>query len=270
MAKLSDGARQLPLQHLSIRVPWHDRGWDGSVCANPRGNNSCLALPRIGETRDDAAEEKLCGRSWEGLAEEDFPACQAERAAFLAPFGFTRTLKHPYAKWSKAHEHFAPTPFHQPPHSTNCIPFRWMLAGGADEQVKRLSLGFRQELEDEVHREMGRDTNWVQSKQNQLALLDTFFGAFEPERSLCFFYAKDTPLADDPRRVIVGVGRVTHIGDWVEYRYSKPGRLRSVLWDRAVQHSLRPKPGKSDGFSFHTRRSWTLHGRMHPSSRAST
>jgi hypothetical protein len=43
-------------------------------------------------------------------------------------------------------------------------------------------------------------------------MLDTFFGALEPEGSLCIFYAKRTLLADDSRRVIIGVGRVKGIG----------------------------------------------------------
>jgi len=25
------GARKLPTHHISIRVPWHDAGWDGTV-----------------------------------------------------------------------------------------------------------------------------------------------------------------------------------------------------------------------------------------------
>ena len=28
-----EGARQLPIQHLTIRVPWHDNGWKGSILA---------------------------------------------------------------------------------------------------------------------------------------------------------------------------------------------------------------------------------------------
>ena len=47
MSNLALGARQLPLHHISIRVPWHDRGWDGSVCADPKSNTSCLILPRV-------------------------------------------------------------------------------------------------------------------------------------------------------------------------------------------------------------------------------
>ena len=49
-----EGARRLPSQHISIRVPWHDSSWSGRICTNPLGNTHCVALPRIGDTRDDA------------------------------------------------------------------------------------------------------------------------------------------------------------------------------------------------------------------------
>ena len=38
------GARRLPTQHLSIRVPWHDSGWNGTVCAKPASNTACRSL----------------------------------------------------------------------------------------------------------------------------------------------------------------------------------------------------------------------------------
>ena len=40
-------------QHISLRVPWHDHGWDGTVCADPQNNNACLRLRNISESRDD-------------------------------------------------------------------------------------------------------------------------------------------------------------------------------------------------------------------------
>ncbi len=48
-----------PKKHISIRVPWHDSGWDGRVCANPRLNGACLKLKRIGQERNDIAEEAV-------------------------------------------------------------------------------------------------------------------------------------------------------------------------------------------------------------------
>ena len=60
--------------HVSIRVPWHDRAWDGAVCDNPQANTSCLILPRI------AAEKGRRGRTARscdvlaGIAKPEWPA----------------------------------------------------------------------------------------------------------------------------------------------------------------------------------------------------
>jgi hypothetical protein len=50
-----------------VRVPWHDTGWEGSVCADPLANASCLRLGRIAEERDDALESRLAGELWTEL-----------------------------------------------------------------------------------------------------------------------------------------------------------------------------------------------------------
>ncbi|MFO7904673.1 MAG: hypothetical protein R6U98_18560 [Pirellulaceae bacterium] len=56
-----------PLRHTSIRVPWHDIGWGGRVCAAPRLNGACLKLKCIAESRDDAAEEAAAGKRLDEL-----------------------------------------------------------------------------------------------------------------------------------------------------------------------------------------------------------
>ena len=57
---MTEGARKLSTQRLTIRVPWHDLAWVGSFCRDCRGNTSCTVLPRIGTGRDDAFEVALC------------------------------------------------------------------------------------------------------------------------------------------------------------------------------------------------------------------
>lgn len=242
------GARALPLQHVSIRVPWHDRGWDGSVCADPKGNTSCLALRRIGEEKNDEAEYAVRAKFWKDLPEASWPACTAERGAFMAPFELTRNLTHPYATSSKPHMRFDITPINHPPYSVAGIPFRWMLTESAVEKAEALKIPYDEVIESAIHEEMNFTTGWVQTKRNQLLMSDTFFSAVKPEESLCFFYAKDTPLATDPRRVIVGVGRVKAVHAAVEYRYKAPGEHEAIIWDRIIQHSIRPE--FTDGFLF--------------------
>lgn len=78
--RVASGARQLPLHHIAIRVPWHDTGWGGRVCAAPQLNGSCLKLKR-------AAEDRRGGiRPWQGI--RDLP--RAKWPSFIAERGGVR------------------------------------------------------------------------------------------------------------------------------------------------------------------------------------
>lgn len=252
MSEFLTSARQLPLAHLSIRVPWHDAAWEGTVCRKPGANIACLILKRIRQARDDDLEASVSGTRWDQLPVESLPACVAERGSIMAPFEFTRVVNHPYLKYkSPLYEHFAPTSLRHPPYSAACVPFRWMrrdfVAGGKGSTGIADVMLIDYEPEREPTKEqLGFDTGWIQHHQNQRVMLDTFFSAIQPEYSLCIFYAKRTPLSDDPKRVIVGVGRVRHVGQPVEYERSSGAEWRSYLWDCPVQHSIRP--GYKDGF----------------------
>ena len=88
------------------------------------------------------------------------------------------------------------------------------------------------------------ETNWIQERCNQLALLDTFYGALKPQESLCFFYAKRTPLSEQSSRVIIGVGRVLSVGMATEYNYSlKSPPLRCVLMIITLEQLLKQRLG---------------------------
>ena len=162
---------------------------------------------------------------------------------------------HSYAKSAEqTHGHFAPTPYSIQPYSAAAIPFRWMLKEQAEGNERS---GVRSRAEDpklgymaEREPDLGFPTGWVQQGTNQRVLLDTFFSAARPDQSLVFFYAKRTPMAEDARRVIVGVGRVKTIGETTAYREvggTRPnGRINSCLWERNIEHSIRPDG--SDGF----------------------
>ena len=268
MTGFAAGARRLPLHHVTIRVPWHDGGWTGRVCARPLDNSSCLILPRIGEGRRDDVEARCAGQRLDELDSAELPPCAAERVSFMAPFSLTRTMTHPYTEfYPETHGHFARTRFVQPAYTAACVPFRWMLRENVEGNAKngeigiaeRLKIGWVPDREPDIRNHKGRqiETDWIQERENQLALLDTFFGALRPEESLCFFYAKRTPLSEQSRRVIVGVGRVLSVGEATEYAFEgKNPTLRCVLWERNVGHSVRP--GFADGFLFPYQEALTL------------
>ena len=92
--------RELLIHHISIRVPWHDRGWGGSVCDSPKGSTSCLALRSISEEKDDGVEHAVRATLWKEPPEASWPGCKAEHGAFMAPFQFTHHLTHACAESS--------------------------------------------------------------------------------------------------------------------------------------------------------------------------
>jgi ATP-dependent exoDNAse (exonuclease V) alpha subunit len=237
-----------PFRHVSIRVPWHDTGWDGRVCAAPRLNGSCLKLRAIAERRDDAAEESVAGQSIKDLPQLKWPACITERVGFMAPFEYVRESDHPYNRGVEtSHGHFKPTSLRYPPYSAAAVPFAWMLR----EAMESLGEEFGLDVQAEREPNLGFDTQWIQERLNQTALLDGFAEHLKAERSLCFFYAKQVPFVEDGAsdRILIGVGRVLHVSAAQEYDYTTTdlkGRVRAMLWERMIQHSIRPD--FKDGF----------------------
>ncbi|ELL1155121.1 hypothetical protein RWG76_001313 [Pseudomonas aeruginosa] len=252
----------MPVQHLTIRVPWHDSGWKGNFCQSCTANTSCSVLPRIATSRDDAFEMLHAGESFEAFDRSQHPPCVDEHGAFMAKFPLSMQKKHPYAESAKTtHGQFAETPYTIRPYSAAGIPFRWMLREqvegnkkwGVPSLKETLQLGYQAEREPDLTANKGWEKDkktWVQEGTNQRIILDTFFSVAKPNESLVFFYAKRTPLVEDARRVIIGVGRVKSVSAPIEYHYSggqKPkANISGYLWERNIEHSIRPND--SDGF----------------------
>ena len=104
------------IQHLSIRVPWHDHGWDGTICQDPCGNTACLKLNGILEGKKEDAEQAICGQCIAGH-ENDIP-CLSEGAAFMSSQQFVAVSTHPYVEYGyEEYQHFQPTENVYPPYS---------------------------------------------------------------------------------------------------------------------------------------------------------
>ena len=228
-----------PIHHISVRVPWHDSGWEGTVCVEPENNSACLKLPRIAESKDETSEARVAGRHFRDLQRQQMPPCLVERVAFMSPYGFSRDHEHPYARHnSGTHGHFKPTLLNYRPYTAPALPFRWMSKNTFPELRKHYPLDEVSEDIEPTDTDLGFTTNWWQDYRNQTALLESFWAHVKPDASLVFFYAKQTPLVDDMpgRRSLVGVGRVRSVGPLTEYRYngSPAGKLRSILWERMM------------------------------------
>ena len=72
-------------QHISIRLAWHDNGWNGHICRNPKANTYCVGQytflgDKIVRDRDLAKEQPCAGCATSGL---DFtPPCVCSINAF--------------------------------------------------------------------------------------------------------------------------------------------------------------------------------------------
>lgn len=225
-----------------MRVPWHDTDWTGRVCASPGANHSCAVLPNIKERKDPVQEEDDRGKPWTDLPDR-LPPCVVERAGFMRTKAFTHKRTHRYA-WNRhgAHAHFVETPQHMPPYSLEVTPFRWVMLDEFRRYAEPWGIAVDLALEERAARLMNFDSDWIQDKRNQLALLDSFFSAIQPKASLVFLYAKDVPLIEEGKagdRYLVGAGFVEKVDPCVEWEYAAEGKLESIMWERGVHHSIR-------------------------------
>jgi hypothetical protein len=233
---------EYPLRHLSIRVPWHDSGWAGTVCDTPQLNGACARLKAIAAAKRDESLRDLAGKSLEVIPRAQWPPCVDERATFMAPYEMQQLKRHALAARNPTHYgHFQPSLQRYPAFSAGVVPFRWMMRPNLEEYGDRLGIGVDLSREPKL----GYETNWVHEAENQTALLNGFAAHLHREASLCLFYAKHVPFVEGTGRILIGVGRVKSVGDLIEYGRSGDGP-RGMVWERPIQHSIRPKGG--DGF----------------------
>jgi ATP-dependent exoDNAse (exonuclease V) alpha subunit len=234
------------LKHLSIRVPWHDNAWNGSVCSNPKANGACLILKNCALNRDDDKEQSLAGELLSNLDEKDYPVCIGERATFMAPFAIHKTLTHPYAASSPdTHGHLKPTRVQFPSFSAAAVPYHWMLKENAKDKTSVYDLNYDEAREPQMAWAKGGNDHWVQEINNQKALLNCFFQHLQAESSLVFFYAKQVPFVEASGRVLAGVGRIKKIIPSEAYEGSNK-RFGAAYWEHMILHSIRED--NKDGF----------------------
>lgn len=228
-------------QHISVRVPWHDNSWDGTVCQFPAENNSCLRLKNIYENKNDAEEISICGQCMEHL-EEKLP-CIGEGSAFMCDRDLVRTTIHPYKQSNPAtHGHFLPTEIVYPAYSFPARPFAWLMKSNIPTLRENYGINIKPEIEPILNFE----TNWIQEADNHRAIFDYFYGDIIPDKSLVVAYAKQVPFIEDYRRVIMGIGHVKRVVAAVEHRHTDEKSLRSLTWETHICHSIRPN--HEDGF----------------------
>lgn len=230
------------IQHLSIRVAWHDSKWNGAVCKHPSQNAFCLNLPRIYQEKDDQSEETLAGKHWGALQDNQLPPCKAEGGSFMSTRKYVRQFNHPYNKpgWKDIpHTKLKPTTIEVPPYSCFAVPFWWMLK----KNQKEVKDWYPDIPNDE---DPPFNSPWVYSRATQEALLKRFFEPIKEDQSLVIFYAKGAnPIDEDSRRLIVGIGSIKTKSKILKYETT--AEYTYPLWDRLITHGIRPNDATSDG-----------------------
>lgn len=237
------------IQHLTMRVAWHDDRWNGRVCKAPSKNPFCVALDRIREEKDDEAEEREAGKGFWELSPDLHPPCKAESGAFMNEQSWYRRLKHPYQDNTKAkdtHGHLRPVDVKIPPYSSIAVPFAWMLQSSQNKIEESLPYQLP------TRENAPFPTPWIFGRERQEAILNLFFEKLTPERSLVFFYTKEGhPINEEIRRLIVSVGVIEKIGELLRYNTVQDQGKPYPPWDRVISHSIRPDGCKGFLLPYH-------------------
>lgn len=216
-------------QHLSLRLPWHDRGWDGHVCDRPTANVYCageygLKAHGIREGKSDDQEEKLRGMPLQVLREDGYrPPCLRT----IQTFGGTVPL--PFAHEPKEFLHTRRVQIDPIAEKIDpCTAGTWPY-----DRVFRRAEDADEGTADEFLERYTPD----EAVQN----IKSFFGQFKPARSLVFFYLNyDNPLNSERRRyVLVGAAEIDAISEqhhWEQIDAEKERVYGSMVWNRFVTH----------------------------------
>lgn len=214
------------VKHLSIRIPWHDRGWDGFVCNDPRKNKFCIGTFSVNANPIREKRREL-GKKWEEK-NKGKPASEIKEAV---PCAQTINI---YCPEPATHAN-QPRAFlgrripeivqHIPPYSFCTWPYDMVYEPGSGRR-------------DAKHAEK---------------LVNDYFDQFETDpkrrRSLVFLYLNyDNPLnVEEKKYVVVGISRLKSVGEqlkWENMSKAKSDRYGDLVWSRVITHEY-PEEGVS-------------------------
>lgn len=175
--------------HMSIRLAWHDDGWNGHICKNPAGNSYCVGQysypgDLIANTRDLDFENQHCGADC-----KNFP-CQVPCGFSINAFGedsITAETALP-GFWDK--NYASPTKINLPPYTVCTWCYEKMYSNDIYSENDKVDY--------EKRRKAAED----------------YFAQFEPNKSLVFYYAGySNPFSENEEKnyVVVGVSRIKEI-----------------------------------------------------------
>ncbi|WP_299273441.1 AAA family ATPase [uncultured Psychroserpens sp.] len=195
--------------HISLRLAWHDDGWNGHVCKNPKANTHCVGQHSypgslINESRN---------LEWE--SKEDVAGCHCSQIDGIPPCSYSINA---FGISDIRGESNPPDFFNDDskgvtfdiPAATACI---WP---------------YEQMYSDDVKRPKGSTQTYNYDKRLQNG--KDFFKVLEPNNSLIFYYAnKSNPFSEEDSRnfALIGISRLKKTGDIMFYdNVSEANRLK--------------------------------------------
>lgn len=187
------------MKHISLRLAWHDDGWNGHICKNPRANTHCVGQHSypgdlISQSRDLEWEE-----------EENVAGCHCSTIDGIPPCAYSINA---FGNASVKGESNPPDFFKDKstgvqfeiPASTACIwPYEQMYS----DNIKA-----------------DKDSYQTYDYTKRLQAAKDFFKQVSPNESLIFYYAnKSNPFSeeDDRNFVVTGISKVKKIGEVMYY-----------------------------------------------------
>jgi exodeoxyribonuclease V alpha subunit len=230
-------------KHLSVRICWHDSGWNGSICKAPLTNHFCSSLEHIREHRDkemDDFEIKNKEKHLSSLQNEilDIP-CKREICVF-SDKGYSVCFDHPLKGRAPGYE-LAPCSDLLTAYCCYPAPYRWLMVKNYNDIRKKYGLSLRplndSDLSYSTSKGKKKEKTWIDDPKLQEILLTNFWDAIEDKKSFVVFYVNSSPVAENQRRVIVGIGRVKEKGKMARFgnTQEKPGP--NYAWQRRIVHN---------------------------------
>lgn len=138
------------MKHLTVRMAWHDHGWDGTICADPKSNSYCtgshsLLSERLGRDKRVDIEAANQGKPLDGLLPDYLPPCYYTSCAF-ADRKTSVIHAHPFLKLRDTIRFDDELP----PHSVFTWPFR--LAMTHSKEASKRHGKYHPAIEDRIGR----------------------------------------------------------------------------------------------------------------------
>jgi len=228
------------ITHLSVRLCWHDAGWNGRICKNPQKNRYCINLDHIRKNRDPEFESFEIANKGKCVADFDYEEvhvpCRNEICVF-SPKGYIIKHYHPLRKIPGYD--LAPCTEKFFPYALYPAPYRWLMVKHYDNIRKEEKLNLRDLRDEDKYSFDSEGKNrvpktWIDNSNLQEKILNHFWDKIIEKKSLVVFYLNSTPAAEDTRRVIAGLGRIKEKCKMSRFGNSKERPGPNYVWQRQL------------------------------------